>query len=73
MKTLPQIESWETGCAVAAHAEEMRLERIKIVVSQCKDKDIRDTFTKILKDELFHAKAFREFTTDEAYLNTLIL
>lgn len=60
-QTLPEIESFETGAAVGAHAEAMRLERIKTI---CDDEssptDVRDVFQRILKDELFHERAFRK-------------
>jgi rubrerythrin len=59
-ETLPGIDSFETGAAVAAHAEAMRLERIEVICNDPESpKDVRDTFRKILKDELFHEKAFR--------------
>lgn len=58
-QTLPSIDSFEYGAAVAAHAEEMRLERIRAIASdESCDVDIRTTFRNILKDEVFHAKAF---------------
>lgn len=71
-KTLPGIVDFETGAAVAAHAEKMRLERIQVI---CDDEDapwdIRYTFKKILKDELWHEKAFRALSTDDALEKTL--
>lgn len=71
-KTMPGITDFETGTAVAAHAEKMRLERIR-VISEDKSApaDIRETFKKILKDELWHEKAFRSLSTDEALNKTL--
>ena len=70
--TLPAIDSFQVGAAVAAHAEEMRLARIKVIMDDTKaPKDVRDVFTKIYKDELFHARAFRDFTTDEALATAL--
>lgn len=71
-KTLIGIEDWNTGCAVGAHAEKMRLERIKVICSD-KDapKDIRDVFQKILPQEEFHERSFREFTTEEALIKTM--
>jgi len=71
-QTLKQITDWDTGCAVAAHAEKMRLERIRVI---CDDEeapaDIRDVFLMILPQEEFHEKAFRSFTTDDAMARTL--
>jgi len=70
--TLKQITDWDTGCAVAAHAEAMRLERIRAI---CNDpdapSDVREVFGKILPQEEFHEKAFRSFTTDVAMKRTL--
>jgi len=70
--TIKQITDWDTGCAVAAHAEEMRLERIEAI---CADpdapSDIKEVFARILTDERFHAHAFRAFTTDDAMQRTL--
>ncbi len=71
-ETLKQITDWETGCAVAAHAEAMRLDRIRAI---CADpsapEDIQKVFADILVQEEFHEKAFRSFTTDEAMKKTL--
>ncbi len=60
----------EYAAAIAAHAEEMRLERIKIIMAD-EDVDllIKDTFAAIYKDEVFHAKAFKEIS-GEAYYNS---
>lgn len=56
------------AAAVAAHAEEMRLERIKVIMDDTTaDSDIVQTFTRIYKDELFHAKGFRLIAGDEYY------
>lgn len=70
-KTLSQIVDWDTSCAVAAHAERMRLERIRVI---CEDKDtpedIRIVFEKILVEEEFHAATFDRFTTGDALLAT---
>ncbi len=57
------------AAAVAAHAEEMRLERIKVIMDdETAPEDIRDTFKNIYKDELFHAKGFKLIAGDEYYL-----
>lgn len=67
-KTIPSIDSFESGAAVAAHAEEMRLERIKIIASDDSvDNDIRETFKRILIDEVFHARAFRSMAGDKSF------
>jgi hypothetical protein len=71
-KTLPGIESFESGSAVAAHAEEMRLERIRVIVADADAPiDVRAVFTRILREEVFHARAFREMSTDAAMAATL--
>lgn len=71
-ETVKQITDWDTGCAVAAHAEAMRLERIEaICADESADTDIREVFAKILVEERFHEKAFRSFTTTEAMEKTL--
>lgn len=70
-ETLPKIESFETGAAVGAHAEKMRLERIRVIASDISaPEDVRETFKKILKDELFHEKAFRNMAGDDAMKKT---
>lgn len=59
--TLPEIKSFETGAGVAAHAERMRLERIRTIAEdETAPGDVKSTFAQILKDELFHERAFRE-------------
>ncbi len=71
-KTVKQIVDWETGCAVAAHAEKMRLDRIEVICNDpCTAKDIKEVFAKILVQERFHASAFESFTTTEAMRATL--
>jgi rubrerythrin len=65
--TLPGIESWESGCAVAAHAEAMRLDRIRVIAADLDaPADIREVFARILPQEEFHERAFRAFASDEA-------
>ena len=60
-KTLPSIQSLHDGAAVAAHAEGMRLERIRVIVQDPETpKDVRDVFTRILPEEEFHERAFRK-------------
>jgi rubrerythrin len=70
--TLPGIESWETGCAVAAHAEAMRLDRIRVIVDDPDaPADVREVFGRILPQEEFHERAFRAFSSDAALTATL--
>lgn len=54
--------------AIAAHAEEMRLERIRVITNdEDAPADIRHVFGKILKDEEFHARAFKHNTSIKEY------
>lgn len=70
-ETLPDIESFETGAAVGAHAEAMRLERIRAIAEDSDaDTDIRETFQRILKDEVFHERTFRSMAGESAMLAT---
>jgi rubrerythrin len=60
------------AAAVAAHAEEMRLERIMVImnddsIEMNKMMDVKETFINIYKDELFHAKGFKLIAGDEYY------
>lgn len=60
--------SMEELFAIGAHAEEMRLSRIKAIASDVTcPHDIRETFKLILRDEEIHAKTFRLLTSDRAY------
>lgn len=59
-RALPGISDLATGCAVGAHAERMRLERIEAIASDPEaPADIRGTFARILREERFHERAFR--------------
>ena len=61
-------EDGNYAAAVAAHAEEMRLERIKVIMDdEQADADISETFKNIYKDELFHTKGFKLIAGDEYY------
>ena len=61
-------ENGNYAAAVAAHAEEMRLERISVIMNDLTaDEDIVKTFKNIYKDELFHAKGFKLIAGDEYY------
>lgn len=56
------------AAGIAAHAEIMRLERIKVIMNDdTAPKDIVDTFKNIYKDELFHAKGFKLIAGDEYF------
>lgn len=66
-ETLQGIEDLETGAAVGAHAEAMRLDRIRAISFDITAPyDIKCVFEKILRDEIGHEKAFRKLTTPEA-------
>lgn len=70
--TTDGIADWNTGCVVAAHAEKMRLERIRVIASDpLAPTDVREVFIKILPQEEFHERAFRAFSTGEALLRTV--
>jgi hypothetical protein len=57
--------SYQEACGIAAHAEEMRLERIKVIADDVTAPwDIRETFINILKDETYHAKLFKHLAGD---------
>lgn len=61
-------ENGNYAAAVAAHAEEMILERISVIMDDSTaDEDIVETFKNIYKDELFHAKGFKLIAGDEYY------
>jgi hypothetical protein len=50
----------EYAVGVAAHAQQMHLDRIKIIIhDESTYTDVRDTFRRIYKDEVFHARAFK--------------
>ena len=72
-ETLQAIDSLETGAAVAAHAENMRLARIEVIAGDQEPDapaDIRDVFARILTDERFHARAFTAMAGDAALAKT---
>ena len=70
-ETLPQIADLETGCAIGAHAEKMRLERIEaIVADEHSPSDIRAVFALILPQERWHERAFRSLSTPAAMEQT---
>ena len=71
-KTLPLASvSFENAVAVGAHAEAMRLDRIKVIAEDdSAPKDIQKVFKKILADELFHERTFRAMATEESLKET---
>jgi rubrerythrin len=53
--------------AIGAHAEKMRLARIKVIAhDQSAPEDIRQVFAAILPDEKFHEQAFRALAGSKA-------
>lgn len=58
--------SFEDLCAIAYHAEDMRLNRIVVLMEQTGHPDIAEIFSRIYLDEIFHANAFRDMSTPEA-------
>ena len=55
--------------AVGAHAETMRLDRIRAICEHPRTAtDIKEVFDRILVDELWHAKAFASMAGEEAML-----
>jgi rubrerythrin len=71
-KTLGGIDSFETGCAVAHHAEHMRLDRIRaIAADETAPEDIRAAFKRILPEEVFHERAFGKLAGEEAVRSRL--
>lgn len=68
---LAAIDDLESGCAVGAHAEAMRLERIEVIAGdRDAPADVRAVFLRILPEERFHERAFRGLTTPEALAAT---
>ncbi len=64
---LAEVNTFEGLAAAAAHAEAMRLERIKVIYNDPDtEDDIRAVFGKILHEEEFHVKAFTRMAGDEA-------
>lgn len=66
-RTLGGISDLSSGAAVAAHAEEMRLARIQVIVDDPEaPTDVRAVFRRILPQERFHARAFATMAGGEA-------
>lgn len=65
-ETIPkalEVDSFSYMCAVAYLAEAMRLDRITLLSSDDRFKDIAEVFTKIRPDEANHVKWFESMTT----------
>ncbi len=70
-RTVPEVVDLETGAAIGAHAEKMRLERIETIASDSDaDADVRAVFRRILPEERFHERAFRSLSSDSALAKT---
>lgn len=68
---LAAIVDLETGCAVGAHAEAMRLARIRAIAADpLAPADIREVFARILPQEQFHERAFRSLATADSMQRT---
>ncbi len=66
-ETLGAVEDLATGCAVGAHSERMRLQRIEAIAEDPEaPPDVREVFQRILPEERFHARAFAELAGPEA-------
>jgi len=63
---LPEATDLRTGAAVGAHAEAMRLERIRLIANDdTAPEDVRAVFRQILPHEQFHERAFRHMAGSE--------
>lgn len=70
-EVLSGIDSLEVGAAVAAHAEQMRLERIEVIArDESAPADVRAVFSRILRQERFHARAFAVLAGERALERT---
>ncbi|MDB4997744.1 MAG: hypothetical protein JWM74_5176 [Myxococcaceae bacterium] len=74
-RVVPAIRDLETGAAVGAHAEAMRLERIEAIASDAAAMstelaDVIGVFRRILPEERFHERAFRTLAGREALAQT---
>ena len=65
------VTDLETGAAVGAHAEKMRLERLETIANdETAPADVRAVFTRIVPEERFHERAFRTLAGDLAMKKT---
>lgn len=66
-----QVASLESGAAVGAHAEVMRLERIEVIAADAAaPADVQAVFARILPEERFHARAFTRLAGSAALERT---
>ncbi|PSM30873.1 ferritin family protein [Haliangium sp. UPWRP_2] len=64
---LPVISDLASGAAVGAHAERMRLWRIRAIAADPQaPADVREVFLRILPEERFHERAFRRLAGEAA-------
>lgn len=64
---LPAISDLASGAAVGAHAERMRLWRIRAIAADSQaPADVRAVFARILPQERFHERAFRRLAGEAA-------
>lgn len=65
------VTDLETGAAVGAHAERMRLERLEAIANdESAPRDVREVFARIVPEERFHERAFRSLAGDRAMKKT---
>lgn len=70
-QTLPGVTDLATGAAVGAHAERMRLWRLVAIAADPQaPADIRAVFGRIVPEERFHERAFRQLASEEALAAT---
>lgn len=68
---LAALSSFDDAAGAAYHAEAMRLERIEVIATDpAGPADLRAVFARILRDERFHARAFRRLASAEAIERT---
>lgn len=64
-KTLKKDMTFSYLCAVGHHAEVMRLDRINLLAADDRFRDIAEVFSRIRREEVFHASAFKRMSTPE--------
>jgi 8-oxo-dGTP pyrophosphatase MutT (NUDIX family)/rubrerythrin len=70
--TMAGVDTFKGLAATAAHAERMRLERIKVICCDpATEPDIRAVFSRILPEETFHVRAFTRMAGDTAMRDAL--
>ena len=69
-EVLSGLDQWAEGCAATSRAEAIRAGEIRTVIADLgTPDDIRTVFGRVLKEEVFHEKAFRELAGQEAMAN----